>query len=82
MIFLMSGLHQREARAVDDADHRERHHERGEQLSRLGKTAGKPSFMKPYVPILSSTSARIAEPAVGALDVGVRQPGVQRTDRT
>ena len=28
--------------------------------------SGKPSFMKPYVPILSSTPARITEPAVGA----------------
>ncbi len=28
--------------------------------------SGKPSFMKPYVPILRSTPARITEPAVGA----------------
>ena len=28
--------------------------------------SGKPSFMKPYVPILSRTPARITEPAVGA----------------
>ena len=28
--------------------------------------SGKPSFMKPYVPIFSSTPARITEPVVGA----------------
>jgi hypothetical protein len=28
--------------------------------------SGKPSFMKPYVPIFSMTPARITEPAVGA----------------
>ncbi len=28
--------------------------------------SGKPNFMKPYVPILSSTPARITDPGVGA----------------
>ena len=59
-------LHHRDERAVDDSDERQPRDPRARTRRARSGTAACANRRKPYVPILSSTAARITEPAVGA----------------
>ena len=54
---------------------------KGAKLAEASGKIGKQIRKNPYPPIFSSTPAKMTLPAVGALGMGVRQPGVKRKHR-
>ncbi len=74
------GLDQGAHRSVDDPDHRQDRHERGEVLRRLRE---QPQVVadQPVGPHLQQDTGQQDRPGGGRLGVGIGEPGVEREDR-